>query len=94
MGSTNMAILRGVFRYLKDEYRRISSGEELDGRGWKWRKYPKNLPQQNNTNDCGVYVCMFADFLSQDLPLLFSQQEIGVCRERIAVAILESRNRN
>jgi hypothetical protein len=31
---------------------------------------------------------MFADFLSQDWPLVFSQEHITQCRERIALSIL------
>lgn len=38
--------------------------------------------------DCGVFTCMFADFISKDCPLLFEQEHISQCRERIALAIL------
>ena len=36
---------------------------------------------------------MFAEFLALDFPLLFTQREINACRELIAVAILENRDR-
>ena len=36
---------------------------------------------------------MFAEFLTLDFPLVFTQREIDACRELIAVAILESRDR-
>jgi sentrin-specific protease 1 len=39
--------------------------------------------------DCGVFTCMFADFLSKDCPLVFDQEHISQCRERIALAILK-----
>ena len=38
--------------------------------------------------DCGVFTCMFADFLSKDCPLVFDQSHITLCRERIAVSIM------
>lgn len=38
--------------------------------------------------DCGVFTCMFADFLSNDCPLVFSQKHITQCRERIALSIM------
>jgi hypothetical protein len=38
---------------------------------------------------CGIFfTCMFADFLSQDLPLMFSQEHIDHCREHIAMSIM------
>lgn len=38
--------------------------------------------------DCGVFTCMFADFISKNCPLVFSQQHITQCRERIALSIM------
>ena len=38
--------------------------------------------------DCGVFTCMFADFLSKDCPLVFEQSHVTQCRERIAVSIM------
>ncbi len=38
--------------------------------------------------DCGVFTCMFADFLSRDLPIVFSQEHINQCRNLIALSIL------
>jgi hypothetical protein len=38
--------------------------------------------------DCGIFTCMFADFLSRYLPLMFSQEHIDHCRERIAMSIM------
>jgi hypothetical protein len=41
--------------------------------------------------DCGVFTCMFIDFLSKDCPLVFSQDHISQCRERIALSILNGK---
>jgi sentrin-specific protease 1 len=38
--------------------------------------------------DCGVFTCMFADFLAKDCPLVFNQSHITQCREHIAVSIM------
>ena len=38
--------------------------------------------------DCGVFSCIFAQFFSQDLPLLFSQEHITQCRGHIALSIM------
>jgi len=41
--------------------------------------------------DCGVFTCMFVDFLSKDCPLVFNQDHINQCRERIALSILNGK---
>ena len=40
--------------------------------------------------DCGVFTCMFADFISKDCQLLFNQDHIGQCRQRIALSIMNN----
>jgi len=37
--------------------------------------------------DCGVFTCMFSDFISKDSPPVFTQDHIYRCCERIALAI-------
>ena len=41
-------------------------------------------------NDCGVFVCMYADFISNDYLVIFTQENIETCRERIPVAIMRN----
>ena len=41
--------------------------------------------------DCGVFTCMFADFLSKDCPLLFTQHHVDQCRQRIALSIMRGK---
>jgi sentrin-specific protease 1 len=48
----------------------------------------KNVIHSFKGYDCGVFTCMFADFLSKDDALLFGQQHVTQCRERIALSIL------
>ena len=40
--------------------------------------------------DCGEFLCMYADFISNDNPIIFTQSEIDVCRERIALSIMKN----
>jgi len=44
-------------------------------------------PQQFNTTDCGVFMIMYADFLSDNLPLTFSAANISFFRNKIAANI-------
>jgi len=41
--------------------------------------------------DCGVFACMFVNFISQDFPLVFSQKYVTQCRERIALSVLNGK---
>lgn len=65
-----------------------ASGFNLDG--W-YDVIVKNIPQQKNGYDCGVYVCTFADLLSENMPLSFSQEHIDTIRLRIVRDILRKR---
>jgi len=38
--------------------------------------------------DCGVFTCMFGDFISRDCQPLFNQDHIKQCRDRIALSIM------
>jgi sentrin-specific protease 1 len=40
--------------------------------------------------DCGVFTCMFSDFISNDCPLVFDQKHVNQCRERIALSIMRN----
>ena len=42
-------------------------------------------------HDCGIFTCMFADFVSTNTPLLFTQHHISRCRKRIALSIMRGR---
>lgn len=40
--------------------------------------------------DCGVFTCMFCDFIAKDCPIsLLTQDHINYCRQRIALSILQ-----
>ena len=43
-------------------------------------------PIQNNGWDCGVYVCLFADFLSLQLPLSFEEDDLSLVRQRMIIS--------
>lgn len=45
-------------------------------------------PQQDNGFDCGMFTVMYADFLSDDLPLAFDQSDISEFRRKAVAAIL------
>ena len=55
----------------------------LDFDSWTLVPSTGDTPQQNNCSDCGVFTCTFANYISQNLKLRFSQSNINHFRQRI-----------
>ena len=89
MGSNGMYYLKHLLQYLKDEHQ-DKNKSPLPG-DWELIPSTDDTPQQLNGYDCGVFTCMFADFVSRDAPLNFDQSHVTKCRERIALSILQGR---
>ena len=85
------AHVRGIYGYLVDEHRAKMKGVELPDQN-KWKLYPKSphCPAQGNGFDCGVFVCMYADYISNGWPLVFNQSHINSCCKRITLGILQN----
>jgi Ulp1 family protease len=69
-GKSHMDI---VLRYLVDEdkgQRHIKHDE------WALVTSIESVPQQENTFDCGAFICMFGYFISQDASLVFNQANV------------------
>ena len=47
------------------------------------------VPNVGKGCDCGVFVCMYADFIANDYPMIFTQADMDASRERITVEILK-----
>lgn len=45
--------------------------------------HTQDTPQQENGFDCGVFTCQVLNYLAQDLPLDFTQQNIPYLRKRM-----------
>lgn len=88
MGGSGMHYLKSLFQYLQDEHMDKKGTPLPDKDQWELVGYQPGTPCQKNGFDCGVFTCMFADFLSRDWPLVFSQEHITQCRERIALSIM------
>jgi hypothetical protein len=74
-----------LLRWLRDV-----AGENHDMSKWEILKKEK-IPMQDNVIDCGVFVIMFCDFLSEDLPLSsFSQKDIPEFRLKTVLKLLDN----
>lgn len=81
-------VLNSIHRYLCDEHL-CKKGNPLPP-GWEKEDHTHfPCPQQSNGYDCGVFMCMFMEFLSLGRPLDFGQEEVDAgYRKYIAEAII------
>jgi len=90
MAGDGYSYSHGLLKYLKDEWKAKKGGDLPNADEWKIVGYVDgDVPQQQNGFDCGVFTCMYADFVSMDRPLAFTQEHITRCRERIALSIMK-----
>ncbi|KAL1268583.1 hypothetical protein QQF64_033946, partial [Cirrhinus molitorella] len=77
IGQRHDEICHVLLKYLTEEYR-VKKGCILEAARWTVGRMRTNaIPKQVNGNDCGVFTCKYADFLSQGKPLTFRQTEQG-----------------
>jgi len=84
MGKKNSECLNLILNYLKLEH------YDKKGKQFPYKMVltnEDNCPQQSNMWDCGVFVCMFAEYLSRDARLNFSQNHMNKFRIQITLEI-------
>ncbi|ROT72834.1 Sentrin-specific protease 1 [Penaeus vannamei] len=50
----------------------------------------KDIPQQMNGSDCGMFACKFAEYLSRDVAITFDQQHMPYFRRRMIYEIVRA----
>lgn len=85
MGQPNKRVLDALEQYLKDE--------SLDKKkqpfcmdGWL-KESVADCPRQMNGSDCGVFSCMFAEYLCRDHRINFSQDNMPYFRQKMILEI-------
>lgn len=85
-GGAGVAVLRHLSHYISDLFR--DKRIELDTTGWEMVIFTgREIPQQLNGFDCGMFSCKFADFVSRDAPISFTQGDMPYFRSRTALEI-------
>ncbi|NXL84500.1 SENP1 protease, partial [Alectura lathami] len=88
MGGINSEACRILLQYLKQESL-DKKRKEFDTNGWLLlSKKSQEIPQQMNGSDCGMFACKYADCITKDKPINFTQQHMPYFRKRMAWEIL------
>jgi len=90
MAGRGTECMKNVLRYLEDESMDKKKAP-LDTSGWKLVSMGRNVPQQNNGYDCGVFMCTFANYVAMDQEFDFTVNDMEYFRKRIAVDILRGK---
>ncbi|GAA5979097.1 hypothetical protein JCM10908_002803 [Rhodotorula pacifica] len=86
LGSPREFVYKTLRKWLQEEHK-SRKGTEIDLSDWE-NYWDKNVPKQNNINDCGVFTCMFMESLSRDCAGFdFQQKNMPYLRRRIALEI-------
>ncbi|ETE71707.1 Sentrin-specific protease 1, partial [Ophiophagus hannah] len=88
MGGSNSEACKILLQYLKQESL-DKKRKEFDTNGWMLLcKRSQEIPQQMNGSDCGMFACKYADCITKDKPINFTQQLMPYFRKRMVWEIL------
>lgn len=86
--SGNINALRILKDYMINEGKRLNSNINFQS----YEMHPSiKTPQQKNGYDCGVFTCTCARYISNSLPLTYSQNDMKVIRRRMAYEIIQNK---
>lgn len=92
MGAPNNPVLSALADYLKEESM-DKKKVAFDMSGWTTENV-QGIPQQENGSDCGVFSCMYAEFICRNRPIVFSQQNMNYFRMKMIYEICTGRMLN
>ncbi|XP_066202922.1 sentrin-specific protease 2 isoform X3 [Saccopteryx leptura] len=88
MGQKGHRICEILLQYLQDESK---TKRNTDLNLLEWTHYsmkPHEIPQQLNGSDCGMFTCKYADYMSRDKPITFTQHQMPLFRKKMVWEIL------
>ncbi|CAB1336705.1 unnamed protein product [Coregonus sp. 'balchen'] len=88
MGGKNDEACRILLQYLQQESK-DKKGKNLDTSEWTLQSKKRNeIPQQMNGSDCGMFTCKYAEYITKDKPITFTQKHMPYFRRRMVWEIL------
>jgi len=85
LGGRNRSCLENLKKYVIDEHKNYRK-EDVALEDWEF-VHPQDIPHQRNGCDCGVFTTQYADHLSENRQLSFSQADMPAFRRKMALAI-------
>ncbi|GFU32409.1 hypothetical protein NPIL_459761 [Nephila pilipes] len=79
--------LKSLLRFLVAEMKG-KKNEVLDPDSYSL-EIVKDIPQQMNGSDCGMFTLKYAEYISRDAPITFTQEHMQYFRRRMVVEIVE-----
>nr|XP_043637566.1 putative ubiquitin-like-specific protease 1B [Erigeron canadensis] len=86
LGGSDSQVMKVLAKYIVDEVA-AKKNQRIDVSDWE-REFVKNIPKQENSYDCGVFIMKYADFYSRKSDHLFGQKDMPYFRRRMALEIL------
>ncbi|XP_017106587.2 sentrin-specific protease 1-like [Drosophila bipectinata] len=87
MGNPNQPVLNILESYLKSESL-DKRKQPFDTECFRIESVPaEKLPQQRNLDDCGVFCCMYAEYISRDQEISFSQENMSYFRKKMVLDV-------
>ncbi|KAM9321181.1 sentrin-specific protease 1 [Gastrophryne carolinensis] len=91
MGGQNNEGCKLLLQYLKLESQ-DKKGVCFDTNGWSLSsKRSREIPQQMNGSDCGMFACKYADYITKDKPITFTQHHMPYFRKRMVWEIIHQK---
>uniref|UniRef100_A0A8C1ZFT8 Si:dkey-21c19.3 n=1 Tax=Cyprinus carpio TaxID=7962 RepID=A0A8C1ZFT8_CYPCA len=91
MGGNNDEACRILLKYLKQESEE-KKGQNFDTSEWTLKSKRRNeIPQQMNGSDCGMFTCKYAEYITKDRPITFTQKHMPYFRRRMVWEILNQK---
>ncbi|KAM3933006.1 sentrin-specific protease 1 [Leptodactylus fuscus] len=91
MGGLNNEACRILLQYLKQESQ-DKKGICFDTNGWNLSSKKSNeIPQQMNGSDCGMFACKYADYITKDKSITFTQHHMPYFRKRMVWEIIHQK---
>merc|ERR1719354_673065 len=88
MNGNNQTCVDLLKRYLTEEHQ-DKKKSPMDLTGWK-QEIKKDIPQQMNGSDCGMFTCKFAEYLARRAKITFSQRDMPYFRRRMVYEIVKN----
>lgn len=91
MGGNNDEACGILLQYLQQESK-DKKGKELDTSDWTLKSKRRNeIPQQMNGSDCGMFTCKYAEYITKDKPITFTQKHMPYFRKRMVWEIIHQK---